>query len=282
MWRHMALGHSPARHTQSLWRGRVNERSNQIWACAPQTRHHKRRGCLGPGVRQIGWLYLNDTTSVLERRASCFTIQVCPSPLPAVVARLGSSAASAHLARPTRLHLKYVSFAPDLPRPPPSLLSALTVRHHCASRRGQVAGGQRPTVVTTVDSPPPLRPRSFCLLVSVVGSTVVGRRPPSGRMRAGSLVGWSGGRAKVGAVHDWMGAWLPYTRTYRLSWRTSVAFLSFLMLAIGATVIGRRPLLQLAQVARSEGMFGGVAGKNAGCCTQLRRAPYTPLTSELP
>jgi len=113
---------------------------------------------------------------------------------------------------------------------------------------------------TTCDSPPPRRPRSFYLLVSVVDSAVLGQRPPSGRMRAGSFVGWSGGRAKVGAVHDWVGAWLPYTRTYRLLWRTLVAFLSFLMLAVGATVIGRRPLLQQAQVARSEGLFGGVAG----------------------
>jgi len=220
--------------------------------------------------------------SVLEARASCFTIQVCSSSLLAVVARLGSTAASAHLARPTRLHLEYVSFASDLPRPPPSLLSAPTVRHQCASRRGQVAGGRRPTVVTPDDSHPPFRPRSFFLLVSVVGSTVVGRRPPSERVPARSLVGWSGGRAKVGAVHDWVGAWLPYKRTYRVSWRTLVAFLSFLMSAVVATVIGRRPLLQQAQVARSEGLFGGVAGKKAGCCTQLRRALQTPLTLELP
>ena len=206
-------------------------------------------------MMQIGRLYLNDTTSVLETRASCFTIQVRPSSLPAVVARLGSTAASGHLACPTRLHLEYVFFAPDLPRPPPSLLSSTTAR-----RLPLFSRSRRPTVVTTVDYPPLLRPRSFCLLVSVVGTAVVGRRPPSGRMRAGSFVGWSCGRAKVGAVHDWVGAWLPYTRTYRLLWRTLVAFLSFLMLAVGATVIGRRPLLQQAQMERSEGLFGGVAG----------------------
>jgi len=53
MRRHMDLGHSPARHTPSLWRGRVNEWPNQIWVCAPQTRHHKLRGCLGPGVKLL-------------------------------------------------------------------------------------------------------------------------------------------------------------------------------------------------------------------------------------
>jgi len=220
--------------------------------------------------------------SVLGTRASCFTIQVCSSSLPAVVARLGSTAASAHLARPTRIHLEYVSLAPDLPRPPPLLLSARTVRHQFASRRGKVAGGRRLTVVTPDDSHPPFRPLKFCLLVSVVGSTVVVWRPPSVRVPARSLVGWSGGRARVGAVHDWVGAWLPYTRTYRVSWRTLVAFFSFHMSAVVATVIDRRPLLQQAQVVRSEGLFGGVAGKKVGCCTQLRRNLQTPLKLELP
>jgi len=169
-------------------------------------------------MTQIGRLFLNDTTSALETRESCFTIHEWPSSLPAVVARLISTAASALMACPTRLHLEYVFFALDLPRPSPSLLSAPTVRNHCASRCGQVAGGRRPTVVTTVDFPPPLAALIvFACLCRMVGSAVVGRRPPSGGMRAGSFVGWSGGRAKVCAVHDWVGAWLPYTRTYWLS-----------------------------------------------------------------
>ena len=67
-------------------------------------------------------------------------------------------------------------------------------------------------------------------------------------------MGWSGCKAEVGVVHDWVGALLPDTRTYRESWRTMVAFLSVLMLVVVASVICRQPLLQQEQVARSEGL----------------------------
>jgi len=70
MWRHMALRHSPARHTPSSWHGRVNERPNQIEACAPQTRHHTLRGCLGQGVtsRAMDSSRVPDTLAFSESR----------------------------------------------------------------------------------------------------------------------------------------------------------------------------------------------------------------------
>jgi len=122
---------------------------------------------------------------------------------PGIDGRLGTPGAP-H-SPPHRVRL----LCPWPPPPPPLVAFCPHFQAHCASRCDQVAGGRRLTVVTKVDSPLPIRPRSFFLLVWVVGSTVVGRRPPSGHMRQGSLVGWSGGRAKVGAVHDWVGAWLP-------------------------------------------------------------------------